>query len=98
MNLVQHGLIQNLRTAEIAAALLRHPGGQMARAGLPMLRFATGSEAESLFGTLVGFHLRHSGTWQLQFRENSYFINFAAHAEGEETHRKARNPNDESRN
>ena len=62
VNLVQHGLIEHLRAAKIATALLRHPSGQVAGAGLPLLRLAGGSEAETLLGPLVGLHLRHDNT------------------------------------
>jgi hypothetical protein len=47
---------------QVAAALLRHPGRQMAGAGMPVHRLAFGRKAKTLLGGFVGFLLGHIKT------------------------------------
>src|SRR5262245_38097721 len=58
-DLLQHGLADDPRAAEVAAGLLRRPRGQMARPRLTVLGFAAGRQAKPLFRSLVRLLLGH---------------------------------------
>ena len=58
-DLVEHGLAQNLRAAEVATRLLGLSRGQVAGAGLAVLGLSLGGQAEPLFGSFVGLLLWH---------------------------------------
>ncbi len=59
-DILHHALLEDARTAEIAAPLGRHGGGQVARASTAMLHLAGGRQAEPLARSLVRFHLGHN--------------------------------------
>jgi hypothetical protein len=52
----------DIGTAKVAFALLAHTGSQVACSGGTVLHFARRRETEPLFGSLVGFLLRHDCT------------------------------------
>lgn len=52
-------LIDDGRAAEVALALLAHPGGQVARSARTMLHLAGSRDAKAFLSALVRFLLRH---------------------------------------
>lgn len=58
------GFGQNGCAAEVSLPLVAHAVGQVARTTLTVLDLALPGDAEALFGTLVGLHLRHDANPQ----------------------------------
>ena len=56
-------LAQNRRSAKISFAFVRHPRGQVARAGRAMLDLSVGGDSEPFLGSLVSFLLGHDVQW-----------------------------------
>lgn len=59
VDLLQHRLVEHAGATQIAAALLRQAGREVAGASLAVLRLAARRQTETLLGTLVGLHLGH---------------------------------------
>ena len=69
-DLVVHGIMQRLRSPQVATTLLRHARGEMARPGLAMLEFSAGRDPETLLGSLVCLHLGHTNTHRPKFSKS----------------------------